>query len=106
MAARFERHGVTAIVCLVSPYRDGRDFARSICRRFIEVHVATSVVVCAERDPKGLYRRAREGNVQRLTGLSDPYEPPLSPECVIDTSTLTVDAAVSAVLACAMLPLS
>jgi 3'(2'),5'-bisphosphate nucleotidase len=98
LASRLERHGVTSLVSLVSPYRESRDFVRGLCRRFIEVHVSTAVEVCEQRDPKGLYRQARAGTVQKLTGVADPYEPPSGPELTIDTATMTVDAAVNLVM--------
>jgi 3'(2'), 5'-bisphosphate nucleotidase len=98
LASRLEHHGVTSLVSLVSPYRDSRDFVRSLCHRFIEVYVSTAVEVCEQRDPKGLYRQARAGTVQKLTGVADPYEPPSAPELTIDTATMTVDAAANLVM--------
>jgi adenylyl-sulfate kinase len=74
------RHGVTAVAALVSPYRAARDAVRSRVDRFIEVHVEAPVAVLEERDPKGLYRRVREGSLTGLTGVDDPYEPPERPE--------------------------
>ena len=65
---------------------------------FIEVHVATPIEVCEGRDPKGLYRKARSGEIRGFTGIDDPYEPPLDPEVTIDTSTLTLDEATRLVL--------
>ena len=82
--------GHVPIVALVSPYRAGRDAVRRMFERFIEVYVTCPLPVLIERDPKQLYARALRGEIQGLTGLSDPYEPPLSPEVVADTS---VDAA-------------
>jgi len=91
MASRLEHHGVVVIVALISPYRESRDFVRSLCRRFIEVHVSTPIDACERRDVKGLYARARRGEIAEFTGVSDPYEPPLSPELVVDTSNLSVE---------------
>ncbi len=97
-ASRLERHGVTSLVSLVSPYRESRDFVRGRCRRFVEVHVATPVEECERRDPKGLYGRARKGEVAKLTGVADPYEPPTSPELTIDTMTTTAEDAADRIL--------
>ncbi|HXT70220.1 MAG TPA: adenylyl-sulfate kinase [Vicinamibacterales bacterium] len=91
MASRLEHHGVVVIAALISPYRESRDFVRSLCRRFIEVHVSTPIDACERRDVKGLYARARRGEIAEFTGVSDPYEPPLSPELVVDTSNLSVE---------------
>lgn len=85
-ASLLEKHGVTVLVTLVSPYRESRDFARGLCRRFVEVYVATPLDVCEKRDAKGLYARARRGEIALFTGISDPYEPPVSPELVINTA--------------------
>lgn len=94
LASRLEHHGVIVVAALVSPYRESRTFARGLCRRFIEVHVSTPLDVCADRDPKGLYARARAGTAQQVTGIDDPYEPPDAADLTIDTSRLTVDEAV------------
>ncbi|MGN6230153.1 MAG: adenylyl-sulfate kinase [Trinickia sp.] len=92
--------GVVAIAALVSPYRDDRDRARETVGndRFVEVFVSTPLAVCEARDPKGLYKKARAGQLANLTGVGDVYEVPLAPELTIDTSLQTTDAAVEAVL--------
>jgi bifunctional enzyme CysN/CysC len=101
VAALLADAGVTVLVALVSPYRADRAAARAISERqglpFVEVHVATSLEECERRDPKGLYARARAGELSHLTGVDDPYEEPLSPEVVVDG--LSVDDAVARVLA-------
>jgi len=80
------RNGVVTIVAAVSPYRRPRDEARArMGDRFVEVHVRASVEECERRDVKGLYERARTGQIQAFTGVSDPYEEPLSPELLLDT---------------------
>ena len=84
VAALFAEAGVVALVPLISPYRAGRDLARSVATdaslRFIEVFVDTPLELCEQRDPKGLYAKARSGEITGFTGIDDPYEPPLSPE--------------------------
>jgi adenylylsulfate kinase len=80
------KHNTVSIVALISPYRSFRDYARqSIGQGFIEVWVKASPQTCHRRDPKGLYKKADKGEIKNLTGQQDPYEPPLSPELVIDT---------------------
>ena len=93
LASRLEAHGVTVVASFVSPYRDTRRFVRSLCHRFIEVYVSTPLEACEQRDPKGLYARARRGELLNVTGISDPYEPPEAPELVIDTTGMTVESA-------------
>jgi adenylylsulfate kinase len=79
------RHGVDAVVALISPYRSARDEVRASVPRFLEVHVDCPLDVLVARDPKGLYRRALAGEIANFTGVSDPYEPPLQPEVVCRT---------------------
>jgi bifunctional enzyme CysN/CysC len=79
--------GVVVLVALVSPYRADRAAARAVHDArglpFLEIHVATSLEECERRDPKGLYARARAGEITGLTGVDDPYEPPDAPEVVV-----------------------
>jgi bifunctional enzyme CysN/CysC len=79
--------GVVVLVALVSPYRADRDAARAVHDErglpFLEVHVATSLEECERRDPKGLYARARAGEITGLTGVDDPYEPPVAADVVV-----------------------
>jgi 3'(2'), 5'-bisphosphate nucleotidase len=98
VASRLEHHGVTVVASLVSPYVDSRQFVRGLCRRFLEIWIATPFEECARRDVKGLYARARAGEIAHFTGLDDPYEPPPHAELVIDTTDLPVEAAVAQVL--------
>ncbi len=80
------RHGVVVIVAAISPYREARAWARRLIGDFVEVYVKCPLAVCAERDVKGLYRKALAGQIERFTGVSDPYEEPEQPEIVVDTS--------------------
>jgi adenylylsulfate kinase len=86
LASRLEAHGVVVVASLVSPHEASRQFVRALCRRFFEVHVATPLSECERRDPKGLYQKARAGELPHFTGVSDPYEPPRAPELVLDTA--------------------
>jgi adenylylsulfate kinase len=91
LASTLEKHGVFVVASFVSPYEDSRRFVRSLCRNFVEVHVATPLAECERRDSKGLYLKARRGGIPHFTGISDPYEPPPSPEVVIDTTATPVE---------------
>lgn len=98
LAARLEWHGVFVIASLVSPYQESRDAVRAMCRSFVEVHVDTPLAVCEARDVKGLYAKARRGELVNFTGVSDPYEAPSRPELVIDTTRTPADKAAEQVL--------
>jgi adenylylsulfate kinase len=98
LASRLERHGVTVITALISPYRDSRAFARSVCSNFVEVYVSTPLEVCEARDVKGLYAKARRGEIRGFTGVDDPYEPPVRPELSINMTNLDLGFAASFVL--------
>jgi adenylylsulfate kinase len=98
MAGLLNRHGVFVVASFISPYREARDYARSRAKRFVEVHVSTPLAECERRDVKGLYARARRGEIREFTGISDPYEPPLAPELTLDTTGLTVEQAADRVL--------
>ena len=98
LASRLAAHGVTVVASFVSPYRDSRNFIRRLCPGFGEIYVATPLEECERRDVKGLYARARRGELRNFTGLDDPYEPPERPELTLDTRVLTVDQCVAKVL--------
>ncbi len=91
VASLLARNGVVVLVSVISPYRTGREEARRRFPKFLEVFVNAPLSVCEERDPKGLYRKARKGLIPRFTGIDDPYERPISPEieCRTDEETLT-----------------
>lgn len=98
MASRLEAHGIVVVASLVSPYRESRDFIRQLCRNFMEIYVSTPLEECERRDVKGLYARARRGEIRNFTGIDDPYEPPEHPELTLDTRSVSVDQAVATVL--------
>jgi adenylyl-sulfate kinase len=79
------RNGVIAIAAAISPYRETRDFVRSQIGNFVEVYARCPLETLMERDVKGLYKKALAGEIKEFTGVSDPYEEPLSPEVIIDT---------------------
>lgn len=99
LASKLESNGVFVVASFVSPYRDARAFVRGLCTHFIEIHVATPLEVCERRDTKGLYARARRGELAQFTGVSDPYEAPSQADLVIDMSALSVESAGSRILA-------
>ena len=98
MASRLAAHGVTVVASFVSPYRASRDFIRRLCPGFAEIYVSTPLEECERRDVKGLYARARRGEIRNFTGIDDPYEPPEHPELTIDTRTLGIEESVERVL--------
>ena len=102
LAELLTRNGIIVLVAAISPYRATRDEVRNKICKFVEVHVDAPLHVCEARDPKGLYRRARSGELQGFTGIDDPYEAPFAPEirCATDTETVSTsrDRVVSAVL--------
>lgn len=100
VAKLFADAGIICITAFISPYRDDRDLVRSMLGegRFVEVFVNAPVDVCEQRDVKGLYARARAGELHEFTGISAPYEPPLQPELELRTNELTVSATVHRIL--------
>jgi adenylyl-sulfate kinase len=99
VAELLARNGVVVIVAAISPYRAARDQVRDRIGRFVEVHVHCPLEELVRRDVKGLYRRALAGEIANFTGVSDPYEEPVQPEVVVDTSVESVDGSVHRVLA-------
>jgi adenylylsulfate kinase len=99
MASRLAAHGVTVVASFVSPYRESRDFIRTLCSNFVEIYVSTPLEECERRDVKGLYARARRGEIKNFTGIDDPYERPEHPELTLETHALSVDECVAKVLA-------
>ena len=100
VAALFADAGIVAIAAFISPYRRDRDAARAAAAgEFLEVYLDTPLDICERRDVKGLYRRARAGEIADFTGVSAPYEPPENPELVLDTSAIDLRASVARVKA-------
>lgn len=93
VAKLFAQAGVITMTAFISPYRVDRDKARSLMDKgeFFEVFVQVPLEEAERRDPKGLYKKARAGEIKEFTGISAPYEEPLNPELVIDTNTLNVE---------------
>jgi adenylylsulfate kinase len=100
VAQLFSQAGIIALTAFISPYRVDRDRVRNILDsgEFIEVFVDTPIEVCESRDPKGLYKKARAGEIKGFTGIDDPYEAPLSPELVLSAAEKTPDVLADEVL--------
>ncbi len=94
VAKLFTDCGIITLTAFISPYREDRELVRSLFRKgdFIEVYVNCPLSVCEQRDPKGIYRKARAGEIPSFTGISAPYETPLTPDIRIDTDQIPVDA--------------
>lgn len=93
VAKLFAEAGIITITSFISPYRADRDRNRALLKKgeFIEIFVKAPLRICEERDPKGLYQKARTGTIPEFTGISAPYEEPLEPELVIETDKLSVE---------------
>jgi adenylylsulfate kinase len=105
VAKLFADSGCIALTSFISPYRKDRDLCRELHEKdkagaipFIEVFVDTPIDVCEQRDPKGLYKKARAGEIKGFTGIDDPYEAPLKPELVLKPATMSVEESVEACL--------
>ncbi|MDX8404246.1 MAG: adenylyl-sulfate kinase [Mariprofundaceae bacterium] len=100
MASLFVEAGVFSLTAFISPFRNDRDSVRELMKKrdFIEVYCRCCLDVCEERDVKGLYRRARAGEITDFTGISSPYEEPENPEMVVDTDKQTLDECVAQVI--------
>ena len=91
LARYLQKNGVAVVVSLISPYQEARDFCRDHCEDFFEIYLSTSIENCEKRDPKGLYQRARKGEIKNFTGIDAPYEVPLRPHLTLDTSVKSID---------------
>ena len=103
VAKTLSKHGVVAITAAISPYRDVRNEVRQKVQEagagFVEIFVHCPVEVLAERDVKGLYKRALKGEIANFTGVSDPYEQPESPDVLVDTSRESIEESVAKIMA-------
>lgn len=99
MGQMLAKHGVNVAIAAVATLRRFRDRARGMCPRFVEVYVKCPLQVCQERDPKGLYARRARGEINDVDGIDFPYEEPLAPEVVVDTSTTSIEECAAQVVA-------
>jgi adenylylsulfate kinase len=93
-----ERNGVSVVASFISPQESVRRQIRGMCENFVEVHVATPLEVCEERDVKGLYAKARRGEIPNFTGIDEAYEAPTNPEVRLDTANTSVEDAVARIM--------
>jgi len=100
VANLFADAGVITITAFISPYRKYRNFCRELVGegRFVEIYAKASLETCEKRDPKGLYKKAREGLIKDFTGINAPYEEPENPELVVDTDKETVEESANRVM--------
>ena len=99
MAALFADAGFICVTAFISPYQADRDRARrSAGGAFHEIHIEADLETCERRDPKGLYKRARAGEIEEFTGISAPYEPPASPELAVDTANHSIEDCVARIM--------
>jgi len=100
VADLFAQAGIIALTAFISPYRRDRDAVRAALQPgdFVEVYVRAPLEVCEGRDPKGLYKKARAGEIKGFTGIDDPYEEPLQPEIVVDSASRPPDALAAEVI--------
>jgi adenylyl-sulfate kinase len=98
VASLLARNGVIAITAAISPYTEIRDKVRGMHKHFVEVYVSCPLEKLVERDVKGLYKKAISGEIPNFTGVSDPYEPPLSPEVVVHSDRETVEESANRIL--------
>ena len=98
VAKLLSRNGISVLASFISPYKARRKKTREMVTNFIEVHVHCPVSICEERDVKGLYKKARKGEIDNFTGISDPYEEPENPEIKLNTHKETVDESVQKVM--------
>lgn len=98
LASRLQAHKVFVIASFISPYKESRDFVRNLSEDFTEIYISTPFEECERRDVKGLYAKARSGEIKNFTGLDDPYEAPDNPEIEIDTTHIELDQAIKIVI--------
>jgi adenylylsulfate kinase len=99
VAHLLQRNGVAVVCSAISPYREIRDENRALIGDFIEVFATCPIEVLEERDVKGLYAKARAGEIKNFTGLSDPYEEPLNPEVIVETNKETIEESANKIIA-------
>jgi adenylylsulfate kinase len=94
----FSDAGILTITAFISPFEEDRNIAKNIIKSdFIEIYISTPIEICEQRDPKGLYKKVRNGEIKNFTGISSPYEPPVEPNLIIDTNE-TVEESVFKIL--------
>lgn len=98
LAKLLTRNGIITITSFISPYRELREYARKEIGKFLAVYVKCPVEVCIQRDTRGLYKRALEGEISNFTGISDPYEEPLNPEVLIESDKESLEESIAKIM--------
>lgn len=98
LAARLEKNNVIVVASFVSPYVESRRFARSLCKNFFEIYLSTPLEICERRDVKGLYKKARAGEIPNFSGVGDVFETPESPDLILDTSQIDKEKCLNQIL--------
>jgi len=99
VAALQANSGVVILSAFISPYQADRDKARAAAPNYFhEIYVKADLATCESRDPKGLYKKARSGEIKEFTGIDSPYEPPVNPDMVVDTQSNDIDTCVSQIV--------
>jgi adenylyl-sulfate kinase len=99
VARLFNEAGMIVITAFISPYRADRAAAKTVVGDgFVEVFVDTPLNICEDRDPKGLYKKARAGEISQFTGITDPYEPPEEPGVILPTAEMSAEQSVDAII--------
>jgi adenylylsulfate kinase len=98
LASMLEKNGIMVTASFISPYAETRQFVKRLCKNFILVYVSAPLEVCEKRDPKGMYKKARAGQIKNFTGIDDPYEQPKNPDICIDTSKESVQESVDKIM--------
>jgi adenylylsulfate kinase len=100
VARLFNEAGLIVITAFIAPYAEDREIARTVIgeKRFLETYLTADIATCEQRDPKGLYAKARKGQIAEFTGVSAPYEPPAHPSLALDTAGRPVDECINAIL--------
>lgn len=100
VAQMLSDNGVNVVSAFVSPYKKMRDFTRSLCENFVEVHVNCGINECKRRDVKGMYAKAARGEIKDFTGVDDPYEVPGKPEVIVNTEMETIEESTKKIICC------
>jgi adenylylsulfate kinase len=97
LASKLENQGVFVVASFLSPYEESREFVRENCNNFIEVHISTPIEVCEKNDDRGIYAKARKGEVQNFPGINASYETPKNPKLKIDTTKISTKEAANTI---------
>lgn len=98
LASSLEKNNVFVVVALITPFEEARDFVRKLCKNFILTYVKAPLAICEKRDVKGLYKKARAGEIKNFTGIDSPFDEPSTADLVLDTTQLDLDSCIKSVM--------